>query len=118
MYFVFVIEWIVNVGSRYHLQEQYEFVGEDLVERFVEEYVERFYRKQESVGRGKREQQKEQNRFFKEDLEFHVENIVAYMFKNLLKDSLPHEESLGMSEFLVDEVFEVDELPSQTLTSV
>lgn len=56
MYFVFVIEWIVNVGSRYHLQEQYEFVGEDLVERFVEEYVERFYRKQESVGRGKRGQ--------------------------------------------------------------
>jgi len=23
MYFVFVIEWIVGVGSRYHLQEQY-----------------------------------------------------------------------------------------------
>lgn len=34
-----MLEWIENVGGKYHLQEQYELFDHDLIEEFVVDYV-------------------------------------------------------------------------------
>ena len=45
MYLVFVIEWILNVATKYHLQDQYQILDHDLIEEFVAEYIKQFYSK-------------------------------------------------------------------------
>ncbi len=43
MYLVFVMEWILDVGTKQHLQDQYATFGHDLIEQFVLEYMKKFY---------------------------------------------------------------------------
>jgi hypothetical protein len=86
LYLVFVMEWVLSVGTKYQLQNQYEIFKHDLIEEFVIEYMERFVQKSyQQKGSGGLA-----FKFYKEDLEFHVNKVLALLFRGLLKDIFPH----------------------------
>lgn len=101
MYIVFVMEWILNVGTKYQLQNQYEFFTRDLIEEFVIKYMQIFGQKD-----SQKTSDKSTAKFFKEDLEFHVDNVLALMFRGLLKDIFPHTSHLKMDNFIQNNVLD------------
>ena len=114
MYLVFVMEWVLGVGTKYQLQNQYEVFKRDLIEEFVIEYMKRFVQKSQ--------QHKSSNgmafKFYKEDLDFHVDNVLALLFRGLLKDIFPHEVHLKTDNFINNNVLEAEEIPEQVLTQL
>ncbi len=57
-------------------------------------------------------------KFFKEDLKYHVYNILALIFRGLLKDILPHADHLKNDNFILNNVLDSHELPEQDLTKL